>query len=85
MLAPAIKDALSYVPLPSRTDQSLEHLNGQSKLSGYGLTNSGGSALAALPIFTEFNLQAKNRNIFCLNRIEVKVLQRHRKCAPEDS
>ena len=49
MLAPASKDALSYVPLPSRTRHPLEHLNGQNLLSGFGLAGSGGYALAALP------------------------------------
>ena len=48
--APAQKDALSYVPLPSRTWYPLEHLNEQNLHTGFCLANSGGSALAALPI-----------------------------------
>ena len=73
--APAQKAALSYVPLPARTWHPSEHLNGQKSFSDCGLADSGGSALAALPIYYDFTLRAKNRNIFCPNRIEVKVLQ----------
>ena len=39
----------------------------------YGLAVGGGYALAALPIPKGSKLQAENRNIFCLNRIQVKV------------
>ena len=60
----------------------LEHFIGKNMFSGCGLTDSGGSALAALPIYCDFTLRAKNRNIFCPNRIEVKVLRKLRKCAP---
>ena len=66
----------------ARTWHPPEHLNGQNLLSGCGLADSGGSALAALPIYYDFTLRAKNRNIFCPNRIEVKVLRKLRKCAP---
>ena len=55
---------------------------GQNLLSGCGPAYSGGSALAALPLFLNVTLRTKNRNIFCLNRIESKAHQRHRKCAP---
>ena len=61
---------------------ALEHLNGQSLFYGCGLTDSGGSALAALPLLMYLTLRAKNRNIICPNRIEVKVLQSFRRCGP---
>ena len=61
---------------------ALAHLNGQNLQPGCNLTDSGGSALAALPIYCDFTFRAKNRNIFCPNRIEVKVLQRYRRCGP---
>jgi len=46
---PRVPAALSYVPLPARTRQPLEHLNGQYLPSGCSLAYSGGSAPAALP------------------------------------
>ena len=41
--------ALPYVPHPARSNQLPEELNGQDLLSGCGIIDSGGSALAALP------------------------------------
>ncbi len=84
MLAPASKAALLKDPSGAHLAFS-EELNGQNLFSGSGLTCSGGSALAALPIFLNVTLRAKNRNIFCPNRIEVKILQSYRKCGTGDS
>ena len=48
---PRAKDALSYVPLPSRTNQLSVNLNGQNLLLGYGFTKADCSMTSALPIF----------------------------------
>ena len=49
---------------PARTRHTLEHLNGQSTLPVYGHADSGGSALAALPINISVILRVKIGTFF---------------------
>ena len=55
---PRAKDALSYVPLPSRTNQLSVNLNGQNLLLGCGFTKVGHSTMSALLIYPATTLQA---------------------------
>ena len=78
---PRAKDALSYVPLPSRTCSLQSTLTSKTAtLIAFCCQRRLRSRRSA--DFMSSSLQAKSRNTFCSNRIEVKVLQRHRKCGP---
>ena len=51
LVAPAPEPPSPMYPTRRASPLPLEHLNGQNLFSGCGLTDSGGSALAALPIY----------------------------------
>ncbi len=51
LVAPAPEPPSPMYPTRRASPEALEHLNGQNLQPGCGLTESGGSALAALPIF----------------------------------
>ena len=83
-----IRDSLRGAPPlwnpPARTWYLPEELNGQNLLYGCSLTVSGLFHDVRSAVFLQMSpFGQKRRNTFCPNRIEVKVLQRHRKCAPE--
>ena len=82
LIAPAIKAVLPYVPIPARTWHLLEHLNGQNLQLVKVLPKAAAPLSPLCRYCFVLSLLVKNRNIFCQNRIEVKVLQSHRKCGP---
>ena len=82
---PRAKDALSYVPLPSRTWRPLEHLNVQNLLFGCGFTRADCSTTSALPIFFRNHPSGKKLEHFLSEQDVVKALQSHHQCGTEDS
>ena len=82
---PRAKDALSYVPLPSRTNQLSVNLNGQHLLFGYRFTKADCSTTPALPIFFRNHPSGKKLEHFLSEQYVVKALQSHHQCATGDS